>query len=62
MKSIIAIKNEIRTKHPDFRLQRACAHIDKAITALDRAQADLVGIQGMEDIRASIIELLGGRL
>ena len=61
MKSIITIKNEIRNKHPDFRLQRAAARIDKAITALDRAQADLVGIQGMEDIRAAIIELLGGK-
>ena len=62
MKSILAIKNEIRQKQPDFRLQRASARIDKAITASDRAQADLVGIAGMEDIRASIIELLGVKL
>ncbi len=62
MKSILAIKNELRSKQPDFRLQRASARIDKAITALDRAQADLVGIAGMEDIRASIIELLGVKL
>lgn len=58
MKSIIDIRNELRSKQPDFRLQRALARIDRAITNLDRAQAYLADIKGAEDIRKSIIELL----
>lgn len=58
MKSIIDIRNELWQKQPDFRLQRALARIDRAITNLDRAQAYLADIKGAEDIRKSIIELL----